>query len=326
MKKILFFLLTVILFIIVIINNSYEVTNKTIINDKVNINYPYFNTYHINNNILNYINKCINENNDSLVIDYDYKDNILTFYKRVINNNMLNEKVISFKISKYTFEKIETNNKTLVNKNITDIYNIDKNTKFIALTFDDGPNYNTSKVIDTLNKYNVKATFFVMGKNIKGHELTLKKMLDSNMEIGNHTFNHLLLTKYKKDTILNEIDNTTNLIYEVTNTYPKLLRPSYGSVNKKIKGLANYPIIIWDIDTLDWKYKNSKRIANTVLSKVKDGDIVLMHDIYKSTLNALDLVIPELLNNNYKLVTVSELFYYKNITLENGKVYGYARN
>ena len=165
-----------------------------------------------------------------------------------------------------------------------------------------------------------------MGKNIKGHELTLKKMLDSNMEIGNHTFNHLLLTKYKKDTILNEIDNTTNLIYEVTNTYPKLLRPSYGSVNKKIKGLANYPIIIWDIDTLDWKYKNSKRIANTILTKVKDGDIVLMHDIYKSTLNALDLVIPKLLNNNYKLVTVSELFYYKNITLENGKVYGYARN
>ena len=325
MKKILFFLLITILFIMIIFKNTNEVINKTIINDKVNINYPYFNTYHINNNILNYINKCINENNDKLVIDYDYKDNILTFYKRVTNNNMLSEKVISFKVSKYTFERINID-KVLVNENVTREFNIDKNTKFIALTFDDGPNYNTSKVIDVLNKYNVKATFFVIGKNIKGHELILKKMVESNMEIGNHTYNHLLLTKYNKDTILSEIEKTNELIYEVTNTYPKILRPSYGSFNKKIKSIVNYPIIIWDIDTLDWKYKNSKRISNTILSKVKDGDIILMHDIYKSTLNSLDLVIPLLLENNYKLVTISELFYYKNIILENGKVYGYARN
>ena len=85
------------------------------------------------------------------------------------------------------------------------------------------------------------------------------------------------------------------------------------------------PIIIWDIDTLDWKYKNSQRIANKILSSIKDGDIVLMHDIYKSTLNSLDLVIPELLNRGYKIVSVSELFYLKNQSFENGKVYGYVR-
>lgn len=323
MKKILIFLSIFIFIIVLITCKKEEVTNKEIITDKISVNYPYFNNYHINSNILNYINNCINTNYEKLIMDYDYKDNILTFYKRSINDNIVNEKTISFKVGKYTFKKV--NNSSLASISDVILNENDKSIKYIALTFDDGPNYNTSKIIDTLNKYNVKATFFVLGKNIKDNELILKKMQLSNMEIANHTYNHLLLTKYDKDKIIKEITDTSKLIYNSVGVYPTLFRPSYGAVNKKIRSISPYPIIIWDIDTLDWKYKNSKRIANTVLSKVKDGDIILMHDIYKSTLNSLDLIIPTLLNNNYKLVTVSELFYYKNITLENGKVYGYAR-
>lgn len=105
----------------------------------------------------------------------------------------------------------------------------------------------------------------------------------------------------------------------------KLLRPSYGSVNNKIKKVANMPIIIWDIDTLDWKYHNSKRITSRVVNKVRDGDIILMHDIYSASLNALSNIIPILQDNGYEFVTIDELFYYKGISLENGKVYGYAR-
>lgn len=323
MKKILIFLSIFIFIIVLITCKKEEVTNKEIITDKISVNYPYFNNYHINSNILNYINNCINTNYEKLIMDYDYKDNILTFYKRSINDNIVNEKTISFKVGKYTFKKV--NNSSLASISDVILNENDKSIKYIALTFDDGPNYNTSKIIDTLNKYNVKATFFVLGKNTKDNELILKKMQLSNMEIANHTYNHLLLTKYDKDKIIKEITDTSKLIYNSVGVYPTLFRPSYGAVNKKIRSISPYPIIIWDIDTLDWKYKNSKRIANTVLSKVKDGDIILMHDIYKSTLNSLDLIIPTLLNNNYKLVTVSELFYYKNITLENGKVYGYAR-
>ena len=81
------------------------------------------------------------------------------------------------------------------------------------------------------------------------------------------------------------------------------------------------PLIIWNIDTLDWKYHNSKRIADRVLNKVSDGDIVLMHDIYRATANSLEIIIPNLLNDGYQLVTVSELFYYKGLSLENDKVY-----
>ena len=101
----------------------------------------------------------------------------------------------------------------------------------------------------------------------------------------------------------------------------------YGVVllyNDKVKELSEFPIIIWDIDTLDWKYHNSNRIAKRVLSKVTDGDIVLMHDVYSSTANALKIIIPELKKQGYTFVTVSELFYYKGIELKKGKVYGSA--
>ena len=150
-------------------------------------------------------------------------------------------------------------------------------------------------------------------------------MFNSNMEIGNHTYNHLLLTKYSKDKIEEEINKTNNLIFDITNSYPTLLRTSYGSVNRKIKEVSNMPIIIWNIDTLDWKYKSSDRIAYKILNKVKDGDIVLMHDIYKATLNSLEIIIPELLERGFQIVSVSELFYYKEINLEKGKVYGFAK-
>lgn len=202
---------------------------------------------------------------------------------------------------------------------------IDKSKKMIALTFDDGPNYNTSKVIDVLNKYDIKATFFVLGSRAINNKDILKKMADSGMEIGNHTYNHLLLTKYDENKIRSEIEDTSEVIYSATKKRPKLLRPSYGSVNNKIKKVANMPIIIWDIDTLDWKYHNSKRITSRVVNKVRDGDIILMHDIYSASLNALSNIISILQDNGYEFVTIDELFYYKGISLENGKVYGYAR-
>jgi len=325
MKKILLFLF-ILIFISLIFINKDKVIDKELSNANTKVNYPYFSNYNINNKIYNYINENISNNKGNLIIDYDYNalNNTLTFYKTMINNNIINSKINTFKVSNNTFTKINN----LKEVNDYDFYNdryIDKNTKLVAFTFDDGPNYNTSKIIDVLNKYNVTATFFVMGKNIKGNEKIIEKMYNSNMEIGNHTFNHLLLTRYKEDKIKEEINKTNELIHDITGSYPTILRTSYGSVNKKIKEVANMPIIIWNIDTLDWKYKNSNRIANKILNNVEDGDIILMHDIYKATLNSLDIVIPELLERGYQIVSVSELFYYKDIILEKGKVYGFAK-
>ena len=260
--------------------------------------------------------------------DYDgyLKENkyYLNFYKYIVGSGKISNDIDSFIIDMDN-DKVEKGiASTYMNDYI--IYDNDViSNKYIALTFDDGPNYNTNKVLDILEENNVPATFFVLGNRIKENENILKRMVSSKMEIGNHTFNHLLLTKYKEDKVKSEINDTSNLIFEVTGKYPTLFRPSYGSCNKMIRSIVDTPIIIWDIDTLDWKYHNSRRISSRVINKVKDGDIVLMHDIYSATANALEIIIPSLKSKGYTFVTVSDLFYYKNIPLEKGKVYGFAR-
>jgi len=324
-----YFLLPILIIslMIFIIDREKELVNKEIVSDTGVISYPFFDNGIIDSYISNYLDKYIKEDSDVL-IDYDYynEDNVyyLTFYRYIFNGNMISNDSDAFviDISSDTISRIDS---ASYQYDFVTNREYDSDSKLIALTFDDGPSYNTNKVLDILNKYNVKATFFVLGSKIKGNEYILKKMVSSGMEIGNHTFNHLLLTKYSEDKIEEEISSTSELIFEVTGKYPSLLRPSYGSFNKKIKNVSNMPIIIWNVDTLDWKYHSSKKITNRVVNKVSDGDIVLMHDVYSATSNALDSIIPILIDRGYSFVTVSDLFYYKNISLEDGKVYGYAR-
>lgn len=299
--------------------------NKEIIDDDIEISYPYFNDKKIDDFIDEYLDRYKNNNG---IIDYDYdnRDNkyYVVFYKYFFDSNIYSYDLDSFMIDldSSTISMVYTE---VFDYDVVTNKKINNSDKLITLTFDDGPNYNTNKVLDVLAKYNVKATFFVLGSKVMNNKKILKREYDSGMEIGNHTFNHLLLTKYKENVIKDEIDNTSSVIFEVTGRYPKLLRPSYGAYNNTIKKIGDMPIIIWDIDTLDWKYHNSKRIASRVINKVKDGDIILMHDIYSATANSLNIIIPELQNRGYTFVTVPELFYYKEITLEKEKVYGYAR-
>ena len=312
---------------IFIVDSDNDVINKEVVSLNYDISYPFFSNDDIDNYIIDYLNydSYIDGNT---IIDYDIYDNdnlyYLTFYKYFWNDNMVSDGSDSFVIDTSN-NSVSRINKTNYEYDVVINRKIDKSKKMIALTFDDGPNYNTSKVIDVLNKYDIKATFFVLGNRAINNKDILRKMVDSGMEIGNHTYNHLLLTKYDENKIRSEIEDTSEVIYNATKKRPKLLRPSYGSVNNKIKKVANMPIIIWDIDTLDWKYHNSKRITSRVVNKVRDGDIILMHDIYSASLNALSNIIPILQDNGYEFVTIDELFYYKGISLENGKVYGYAR-
>lgn len=312
---------------IFIVDSDNDVINKEVVSLNYDISYPFFSNDDIDNYISGYLNydSYIDGN---VIIDYDIYDNdnlyYLTFYKYFWNDNVVSDGSDSFVIDTSN-NSVSRINKTNYEYDVVINRKIDKSKKMIALTFDDGPNYNTSKVIDVLNKYDIRATFFVLGSRAINNKNILKKMADSGMEIGNHTYNHLLLTKYDENKIRSEIEDTSEVIYSATKKRPKLLRPSYGSVNNKIKKVANMPIIIWDIDTLDWKYHNSKRITSRVVNKVRDGDIILMHDIYSASLNALSNIIPILQDNGYEFVTIDELFYYKGISLENGKVYGYAR-
>ena len=312
---------------IFIVDSDNDVINKEVVSLNYDISYPFFSNDDIDNYISDYLNydSYIDGNT---IIDYDIYDNdnlyYLTFYKYFWTDNMISDGSDSFVIDTSN-NSVSRINKTNYEYDVVINRKIDKSKKMIALTFDDGPNYNTSKIIDVLNKYDIKATFFVLGSRAINNKDILRKMVDSGMEIGNHTYNHLLLTKYDENKIRSEIEDTSEVIYSATKKRPKLLRPSYGSVNNKIKKVANMPIIICDIDSLDWNYHNSKRITSRVVNKVRDGDIILMHDIYSASLNALSNIIPILQDNGYEFVTIDELFYYKGISLENGKVYGYAR-
>lgn len=199
---------------------------------------------------------------------------------------------------------------------------VDPNKPMIALTFDDGPNKNTTiPILDTLKEYDSAATFFVLGNRVSNNENILERMLEEGSEIGNHSYNHKELTKLSSQELTDQITNTQNAVIESTGTDPKLIRPTYGSYNDQLKSRVNMPLILWSIDTLDWKSRDSKKVTDHVLENVKDGDIVLMHDIYGSTAEAVKLLVPKLIDMGYQLVTVSELYEARGEILQGGQIY-----
>jgi len=193
--------------------------------------------------------------------------------------------------------------------------------KVIAFTFDDGPSIYTKNVVDALVLNNSKATFFELGNRMKYNQDEVRYVYESGMEVGSHTYAHKNLNKLSDSEIDEEINSTNIIFNEITGDNIKLLRPPYGNSNEKVKSRVNTPIITWNVDTNDWLTRDSEAIYNHILDNVSDGDIVLMHDIYPETLEAIKKVIPVLRERGYKITTVSELAKEKGVILENGKVY-----
>lgn len=191
----------------------------------------------------------------------------------------------------------------------------------VALTFDDGPSKYTDRILDTLAKYNGKATFFVVGNNVGAHADVLKRAYDMGMEIGNHTMTHPNLKSLSEDAVNRELTGAANKISDIIGVKPTLLRPPYGNYNSTVSSVSGTPLILWSIDTLDWKTRNADKTVSCVLNEVKDGSIILMHDLYDATAAAAERIIPELTKRGYRLVTVSELARAKGCTLTNGKAY-----
>lgn len=226
------------------------------------------------------------------------------------------------------FTREEDTSKTDINhdKPIVDIIvpkrAVDPNKPMIALTFDDGPNKKTTiPILDTLKEYNGAATFFILGNRVSHNVDIVKRMLEEGSEIGNHSYNHKELTKISCEELTEQIINTQNDVVDSTGIEPKLMRPTYGSYDDNLKSKVGMPLILWSIDTLDWKSRDSKKVANHVLENVKDGDIILMHDIYDFTAEAVKSLVPELIDMGYQLVTVSELFEARGETLKDGQIY-----
>ena len=202
---------------------------------------------------------------------------------------------------------------------------IDPKKPMVALTFDDGPGPYTDRLLKCLKENNAKATFFLVGYSVERYKDTVKKAYDMGCEIGNHSWNHPQLTSLDPAALAAQISSTNRVIRSATGHDPTLLRPPYGSYNSTVAAAAGMPLILWEVDTLDWKTRNVQSTIQSVMSNVKDGTIILMHDIHQPTVQAAEQIIPELKKKGYQLVTVSELAKYKKKKLNNGSVYSAIR-
>lgn len=196
-----------------------------------------------------------------------------------------------------------------------------KGKKLIALTFDDGPSNNTLKLLDELNKRDVKATFFVLGSRVGNFEDVIIKAYQDGHQIGSHTFSHKNLFYLTEEEIKNEIEKTNNAIYNVIGVRPTIIRVPYGNINSKIRSISDMNHILWNVDTLDWKYKNTNKVYKIIISKATDGDIILLHDIFKTSVNGVLKAIDELKKQGFEFVTIDEMVYLKGIKLDKSKTY-----
>lgn len=194
----------------------------------------------------------------------------------------------------------------------------------VALTFDDGPGPYTDRILNTLQANGAKATFFMQGQNVGNYPDTVRKMANQGCEVANHTYAHQNLTTLDAAGIQQAVSSANNSISSVVGHGASLLRPPYGAYNSTTKANAGAPLILWSIDTLDWKTRDAQKTYDAVM-QAKDGDIVLMHDIHAATADAVDMIIPALKEKGYQLVTVSELAAAKGVSLSNGSSYGAIR-
>lgn len=193
--------------------------------------------------------------------------------------------------------------------------------KYCALTFDDGPSQYTGSVLDALENYDAKATFFVVGTQAEAYPAELLGEYTDGFEIGNHTYDNAALTALTAEEIAEEIRKNDETIFDIVNYTPTLMRPSTEAVNDTVIAAAGKPVIMWDVETHDWETQNADSTVVTALENVRDGSIIRIHDLYDASAAAVWQLVPELQSRGYKLVTVSELARVYGYELTAGNVY-----
>jgi len=180
--------------------------------------------------------------------------------------------------------------------------------KLIALTFDDGPHQTlTPKLLDILAEHEVPATFFVIGSLVEYYPELVSRAFQEGHQIGNHTYNHKNLSNLSVEEIRKEISETADLIESATGSKPNILRPPYGSYNDEVLTHADAAVIMWSLDTEDWKHRDSDLVYDAVVNQAQDGDIVLFHDIHETTIATIEAIILQLKDEGYTFVTIQQL-------------------
>ena len=205
--------------------------------------------------------------------------------------------------------------------------------KLVAFTFDDGPSPTiTPQILDLLERYDSRATFFVLGNMVSGKDYIFDRMISLGCEIGNHSNSHRDFEELEEDEIKADFEASQRIIRSVSGVEPELFRVPYGDRTPKILSSIDAPLVYWSIDTLDWDKKDKpdvvrteeqrnadiKKIYDGVINYVQPGDIVLMHDLYQITVDAFEDIIETLTQDGWKLVTVSELYEARGYELRKG--------
>ena len=223
-------------------------------------------------------------------------------------------------------------------------YDPSKKRPMIALTFDDGPGEYTETLLDTVEKYNIHVTFFMLGQNVEGRESTIQRMVKLGCEIGNHTWDHpeQTLPNMDLDSVVQEFQKTDDALVKACGQAATVCRAPYGAITDEQMSAVGKPFFMWSTDSLDWKLMDADADYNQIMNDTSlgDGSIILMHDIHEPSVKcATEKLIPALVDQGYKLVTVSELAEAKDVTLQSasysdfwdsslqaGRVAGYAGN
>lgn len=183
---------------------------------------------------------------------------------------------------------------------------------YLAITFDDGPHItNTPRLLDMLAERNIKATFFVVGRNVREYPAIVRRIIAEGHEVGNHTWSHMPLSSLSPDKVRLELSKTHDAVLKAAGYQMRLMRPPYGATNLRVKQISfqefHYPSIIWTVDPLDWKLPGASVVAQQIVSGARSGAIILVHDIHAATIDAMPDTLDALLAKGYHFVTVSQL-------------------
>ncbi len=193
--------------------------------------------------------------------------------------------------------------------------------KRIALTFDDGPGQFSDELLDFLKDRGVHVTYFLIGNQVAKYSDQVRRMYEEGHELGSHTFTHPQLTKLSGKAIKKELKKADDAIYEASGAHPTVMRPPYGATNATALANINYPVILWNVDTLDWKYRDADYVADQVCKGAKDGNIILVHEIHRTTIDGVKIAIDKLLAEGWQFMTVTELLTCDGSTISNGTKY-----
>ena len=258
-----------------------------------------------------------------VIYSYLFRENELVIY---FNNYVIEPTINEILYLTVNYNEIRTclNFTVLLdNKYINESgYNYTNSKKSISFTFDDSPNQNkTNKILSSLEDNHFHATFFVVGNKMTKNRDLLINIKNSGNEIGSHSYDHSNMNKMSNEEFVEDYNKVNDIYKSIFNEDIKYIRPPYGLIKDSHLNLVNATYIMWNMDTLDWKRRNSNYIINYVVNNVKDGDIILFHDSYNSTVEAIEELLPILYSKGFQVMSVSELFELKGIKVNAKEVY-----